>query len=148
MEVRFSPGNMGRLNKHEIENLLEEPIVSFITTLRPDGSPHTSPVWHKAVSGNLVVVSDTDSVKVRNIHNDQRVSLVVAANRSPQPWVQVNGLASITSPENINHTVSDLAYHYMGPKDAPGYVRDILGLIKFVLITIRPGKVIGFDGDD
>ena len=139
---------MGRLNKREIENLLKEPIVSFITTLRPDGSPHTSPVWHKVVFNNLIVVSDTDSVKVRNISNDPRVSLVVAADRSPQPWVQVNGLASITSPENIDHTVSDLAYHYMGPKDAPSYVRDILGLITLVLITIRPGKVIGVDGDD
>ena len=139
---------MGRLSKHKIESLLKEPIVSFITTLHPDGSPHTSPVWHKAVSGNFIVASDTESVKVRNIRNDPRVSLVVAADRSPQPWVQVNGLAFITSPENIDDTVSNLAYHYMGPKDAPDYVRDTLGLIKFVLITIRPGKVIGFDGDD
>ena len=84
---------MGRLNNREINSLLSEPIVSFITTLNADGSPHTSPVWHSLENEKLIVATQPQTIKVKNIYNDPRVSLVAAADRIPQPWVQFNGKA-------------------------------------------------------
>ena len=87
-------------------------------------------------------------MKSNNIANDPRVSIVAAADRSPQPWVQINGKAVVSKPENIDEIVTDLAYHYLGPKEAPDYLREILGEINFVLIEIEPTRVLGFDGEE
>ncbi len=139
---------MGKLNDREITSLLSEPIISFLTTLNRDGSPHTSPVWHTTQDGKVVVATGSSTVKSKNIDGDPRVSLVAAADRSPQPWVQVNGSAVVSRPENIDEIVTDLAYHYLGPEEAPDYLREILAEIDFVLIEIEPTKILGFDGEE
>ena len=139
---------MGKLNDREITSLLSEPIISFLTTLNRDGSPHTSPVWHTTQGGKVVVATGSSTVKSNNIASDPRVSLVAAADRSPQPWVQVNGRAAVLRPENIDEIVTDLAYHYVGPEEAPDYLREILGKVDFVLIEIEPTKILGFDGEE
>jgi len=139
---------VGKLNDREITSLLSEPIISFLTTLNRDGSPHTSPVWHTTQGGKVVVATGSSTVKSNNIASDPRVSLVAAADRSPQPWVQVNGRAAVLRPENIDEIVTDLAYHYVGPEEAPDYLREILGKVDFVLIEIEPTKILGFDGEE
>ena len=137
---------MGRLNNREINSLLSEPIISFITTLNADGSPHTSPVWHSLENEKLIVATQPQTIKVKNIYNDPRVSLVAAADRIPQPWVQFNGKAIVTESEDIDRIVTDLSYRYLGPEDAPEYLNAILGKVEFVLIEIEPVNILGFDG--
>ena len=139
---------MGKLNDREITSLLSEPIISFLTTLNRDGSPHTSPVWHTTQGGKVIVATGSSTVKSNNIASDPRVSLVAAADRSPQPGVQVKGRAAVSRPENIDEIVTDLAYHYVGPEEAPDYLREILGKVDFVLIEIEPTKILGFDGEE
>ena len=145
---------MGKLSSKEISALLSEPIISFITTLNQDGSPHASPVWHMLRDGNVLVATGSSTVKARNIANDPRVSLVVAADRghgisaSPQPWLQVNGKAFLSRPDDIDAIITDLAHHYLAPDKATKYAEEILGEVDFVFVEINLTKVLGFDGDD
>ena len=141
---------MGYLSKAQANRLLGEPIISFLTTINSDGSPHTSPVWHLLNKDNshIWVATSKTAVKARNLRMDQRVSLVSAADRFPQPWVQVNGAACIKEPMDIDDIVSRLAYHYLGSEQAPIYLREILGNIEFVLIDINPEKILAFDGEE
>ena len=139
---------MGKLSNRQISELLSEPIISFITTLNEDGSPHTSPVWHMMRDEIVLVAIGSSTVKAVNITKDPRVSLVAAADRSPQPWVQVNGKAFLSRPNDIDEIVVDLAHHYMDPGKAAEYIEEISGEIDFVLIQIYPTRVLGFDGED
>ena len=139
---------MGKLSSRQISELLSEPIISFITTLNEDGSPHTSPVWHMMRDGIVLVAIGSSTVKAVNITKDPRVSLVVAADRSPQPWVQVNGKGFLSRPNDIDESVVDLAYHYMDPDKAAECIEEILEEVDFVLVQIYPTRVLGFDGED
>jgi len=49
----------------------------WITTLRADGSPHTTPVWFVATGDTFWVASAATNVKVRNALADDRVSLAI-----------------------------------------------------------------------
>jgi PPOX class probable F420-dependent enzyme len=148
--ITWKEVDMGYLSKAQANRLLGEPIISFLTTINSDGSPHTSPVWHILNEDNshIWVATSKTSVKARNLRMDQRVSLVSAADRSPQPWVQVNGAACIKEPMDIDDIVSRLAYHYLGSEQAPIYLREILGNIEFVLVDIDPKKILAFDGEE
>lgn len=56
---------------------VEDQPCAWLTTLRPDGSPHTTPVWFLLKGHTLWIASSRGNLKVRNIANDPRVSIAV-----------------------------------------------------------------------
>ena len=48
---------MGKLSQQEIEELLGRPLVSVVSTIRADGTPHMTPVWHLVDGGDVRVNS-------------------------------------------------------------------------------------------
>lgn len=59
---------------------------AWVTTVRPDGSPHTTPVWFLLRRGSFWFASARTNVKVRNLRRDPRVSVALdGTGRSP--WV-------------------------------------------------------------
>jgi PPOX class probable F420-dependent enzyme len=56
---------------------VNEAEIAWLTTLRPDGSPHTTPVWFVHIAGLIWVATGTQNTKVRNVAQDPRVSLAI-----------------------------------------------------------------------
>jgi PPOX class probable F420-dependent enzyme len=48
-----------------------------LTTYRKDGTPVTTPVWHVPEDGELIVVTEAESWKVKRIRNNDRVEVTV-----------------------------------------------------------------------
>ncbi len=143
---------MGYLNSQQADELLREPIISIITTLRADGSPHMTPVWHLVDGDEIVVAVGRNTVKARNVGRNSSVSLCVVegaltrtASDPPQRWVLVDGTARV-SEDRVEELVRAVSYHYLGEEEGAPYVQDILGKLDFVLLRIAPTGVTGFDG--
>ncbi|MEV0633547.1 pyridoxamine 5'-phosphate oxidase family protein [Streptomyces sp. NPDC050619] len=56
---------------------------AWLCTMRPDGSPHVTPVWFVFLRDTWWVGADGGSVKVRNIEKFSRVSLALEDGRFP-----------------------------------------------------------------
>ena len=140
---------MGRLSDERAWELLREPIISFITTLRADGTPHVTPVWHMADAdgGEIVIAVARGTVKARNVRRNPAVALCAAADARPQPWVLVNGEARL-SDEGASDFVRAVSAHYLGADEAKPYAEDALAKIDFTLLRISPARVAGYDGLD
>ena len=136
---------MGYLSKQETDDLLREPIISFVTTLRADGAPHMTPVWHLVDGDEVVVAVGRNTVKARNVRRNPNVALCVAANESPQRWLLLNGAARV-SEDGVEELVRAVSYHYLGAEEGAPYVEDILSKLDFVLLRITPTEVMAFDG--
>lgn len=138
---------MGHLNSQQTDELLREPIISIITTLRADGSPHMTPVWHMVEGDEIVVAVDKRTVKARNVVNNPSVALCVAADESPQRWILVSGTARLSEDGALDF-VRAVSAHYLGEEQAGPYVEEILDKRQFALLRITPTSVVGFDGLD
>ncbi|MFH8409042.1 pyridoxamine 5'-phosphate oxidase family protein [Streptomyces sp. NPDC018019] len=57
--------------------------IAWLCTLRPDGSPHVTPVWFVFVRGTWWIGADGASVKARNAGKDPRVSLALEGGEAP-----------------------------------------------------------------
>ena len=136
---------MGYLNREQTDELLNEPIISIITTLRADGSPHMTPVWHMVEGDEIVIAVDRRTVKARNVVNNPSVALCVAADESPQRWILVSGTARL-SDDGALEFVRAVSAHYLGEERAGPYVEEILDKRQFALLRITPTSVVGFDG--
>ena len=139
---------MAKLDTVEIKQLLKEPIISTITTMRPDGTPHMTPVWHLVRGDKILVGVEEKSVKARNVRENPTVALCVAANESPQRWALVNGTAKLTHHE-VTDVVTEVSMHYVrGEEEGKAYVEKVLRELDFVLLEITPTNIVGFDGLD
>ena len=136
---------MGRLGENEINKILRGPHLSIISTIRPDGTPHMTPVWHLVTGEQIIVSAESTSIKVRNVRHNPNVALCLALNETPQRWLQVNGTASVDN-EGVAEMVYALSKHYLGVEEGSTYAKDILERLVFVLLTITPGTILGFDG--
>ena len=137
---------MARLNTEQTWELISQPIISFVTTMRDDGTPHVTPVWHLVDGDEVVIAVDRQTIKARNVRANSQVALCVAVDERPQPWVLINGTARL-SEERVEEIVRTVSFHYLGEEEGGPYVEDILPKMDFVIMRITPERIIAFDGE-
>ena len=103
---------MARLSQTDMEDLLGRPIISVVSTIRPDGTPHMTPAWHLVDDGEVVIVIEDSSVKARNVRANPRAPLCVVMDETPQKWVLFSGDARLST-ERVVELVRYVSVHYM-----------------------------------
>jgi PPOX class probable F420-dependent enzyme len=61
----------------EVQQALEGPVTAVLATINPDGSPLAMPMWYVHDASGFGMVSVDGLQKIRNLHRDSRVSVVV-----------------------------------------------------------------------
>ena len=61
----------------EIQQALDGPVTAVLATINPDGSPLATPMWFVHDADGIGMVSVDGLQKIRNLHRDPRVSVVV-----------------------------------------------------------------------
>jgi len=122
---------------------LEEPFVGEVTTLRPNGSPHTTVVWVDVDTDVVMFNTAVGRAKERYLRNDPRVSLIVVDPENAYRWVSVDGTAELTT-DGADAQIDKLAKKYIGKDEYPW--RNAAETR--VKVLIEPEKVdsYGFDG--
>ena len=86
---------------------------AVLSTLEPDGKPHSSVVWVKRDGDDLLFALPESRRKTANLKRDPRVAVVVFAAASPYESVQVQGTASLEDdPDGI--LIDELSHKYTG----------------------------------
>jgi general stress protein 26 len=80
----------------KLYELIKEIKVAMMTTIEPDGTLHSRPMWnHKAdASGDLWFFTREQTPKIRELSKDSQVNLAYA-NPDSQDYVSVSGTAEI-----------------------------------------------------
>ncbi len=79
---------------HVAQRLGEDPI-AWLGTVRPDGRPHLVPVWFFYDGESVLVYSEPDNQKVRNLRANPRVTLAIDDTRGGGDVVMVEGEATL-----------------------------------------------------
>lgn len=92
---------------------LESPYIAVVTTLRRDGSPHSTPMWVDVDDEGVSVNTAWPRTKPRNLAADPRLSLVVVDPDDPYRWIAITGTVTLTE-ERANEQIDRLARKYRG----------------------------------
>ena len=65
---------------------------SWLSTVRPDGRPHSAPVWHIWTDSRVYIVTKSTAIKVTNIRHCARV---VLTHPDPHQAIIIEGQAQI-----------------------------------------------------
>ena len=75
----------------EIKKLLDRPNFAHLSTLMPDGSPQSAPVWIMREGDRILIGTGEGSLKARNTRRDPRVALSIVDKDDPYSEAQLRG---------------------------------------------------------
>jgi PPOX class probable F420-dependent enzyme len=89
--------------------------IAAVTTLLPDGTPMTQPLWVDADDDHLLLNTEVHRQKFRNIQRDPRVTVAIWDRADPYLYVEVRGEVedTVRGPEARAH-IDELARKYTG----------------------------------
>jgi PPOX class probable F420-dependent enzyme len=104
--------------------------IGAVTTLLPDGTPMTQPLWVDADDDHLLLNTEVHRQKFRNVQRDPRVAVAIWDGADPYFYVEVRGevVEAVRGTEARAH-IDDLARKYTGG-DYAGTVRSERVILK------------------
>ena len=76
---------------NDIRKLLDRPNFAHLSTLMPDGSPQSAPVWIMREGDRILIGTGEGSLKARNTRRDPRVALSIVDKDDPYSEAQLRG---------------------------------------------------------
>lgn len=97
---------------------LEQPYVGVATTLREDGSPHSTVVWVDVDDEGVSFNTAWPRAKPRHLAADPRLSLLVVDPTDAYRWIAIEGRARLVE-EGADEQIDRLARKYLGQDSYP-----------------------------
>jgi PPOX class probable F420-dependent enzyme len=117
-------------------DLFKKPAFGFLTTLMPDGSPQTQPVWVDIENGQVIVNTAMGRQKDKNMRRDPRVAVTLMDPDNPYRYLEIRGRVTDVTQDGATAHIDKMAKKYLGkdkyPFAQPGEQR--------VLFKISPEK--------
>jgi PPOX class probable F420-dependent enzyme len=127
---------MGKLTEKQAKLFLDKNF-GAVATIRPDGTPHVTPVWVDYDGEHVLFNTATGRAKWQHMQRDPRVTIEVYSQDNPYEYVTVTGTAELEESEGANRHIDKLSEKYTGnPKfqnHQPGERR--------VIVRITPKRV-------
>jgi PPOX class probable F420-dependent enzyme len=95
-------------------DLAECPPVAALSTLMPDGTPHTSVVWCDFDGECVRVNTMAGFQKERNMRRDPRVTLLCYDPRRPSRYLEIRGQVETMTRSGAGAHLDGLASKYLG----------------------------------
>jgi PPOX class probable F420-dependent enzyme len=125
------------------QKFLEQPYVGTVTTLREDGSPHSTIVWVDVDDDGLSFNTAAGRAKPRHLERDPRLSLLVVDPEDTYRWVSISGTAELTT-DGADGQIDRLAKKYLGKDEYPWRKPDE----QRITVRINPEHVDSYGFDD
>lgn len=125
----------------DVERRLEHDVIGWFTTVRPDGRPHAVPVWFLWHDGQILVMSERDTVKVDNLRTSPRTLLHLHTQDGGDGVVILTGTAVLsdrTSTEWLPEIRAPYTQKYADAMKAFGMGLDALAERFSVVIEFKP----------
>jgi PPOX class probable F420-dependent enzyme len=105
---------MGIALSAEIKHLLDGPNFAHLSTLMPDGSPHSTPVWAGRDGDRIIICTGGKSPKAQNTHRDPRIAISMVDFHNPYSEVQLRGRVVEHRPDPDLKLMDSISMKYIG----------------------------------
>ena len=100
-------------------DLFQKKAFGAFTTLMPDGSPQTTPVWVDYRNDEIWVNSAVGRQKDRNVRRDPRVAVTVIDSDNAYRYVEVRGRVREITQNGADAHIDEMAKKYLGKDQYP-----------------------------
>lgn len=88
---------------------------AVITTLLPDGTPHSNVMWVDTDGEHILMNTEIHRRKFLNVQADPRVTVVIIREGDPYHWAEVRGrVTEVIRGEEARDHIDQLSMKYFG----------------------------------
>ncbi len=147
------------MTKEEIDSFLEQKLVARLTSIRPDGYPHSTPYWY-LWDGEVLWLALGSGIRprqhIRNMEQNPKVSVVIDRDVRPEQGgfldaqgVTIRGTAELSSDEALQQKIGrPLARKYLADESdetLDAVLEDGKPGKNRVIVKIKPEKISAWD---
>jgi PPOX class probable F420-dependent enzyme len=103
----------------KFRDLFNKRAFAALTTLMPDGSPQTTPVWVDTDGEYVIFNSAKGRQKDRNVRRDPRVALAIVDPDNPYRYLEVRGRIAEITEQGADAHIDKMAKKYLGQDKYP-----------------------------
>jgi len=100
-------------------DLFQKKAFGAFTTLMPDGSPQTTPVWVDYQGSEIWVNSAVGRQKDKDVRRDPRIALSIADPDNPYRYARVRGHVREITQDGADAHIDSMAKKYLGQDRYP-----------------------------
>ena len=99
----------------DVIRLAKGPNLATVVTLMPDGQPQALLTWIDTDGDELLVNTEPQRQRARNVARDPRVTVLIHSAESPWDWAEVRGHVSGTTDGQVARDhIDELSNRYLG----------------------------------
>ena len=132
---------MPSMSQREMEAFLRQPRVAVFSTVRPDGTLHSAPVWFEYEQGKFYFWTGSTSVKARNIERHAETSACIATHDEPYRYVSAGGPVETIAGDIADRCLS-ICRRYFSEERARAFVQDDLIAADSVILVMTPRTLV------
>lgn len=120
-----------------VVGLAKGPNLASVVTLMPDGQPQAQLTWIDTDGDNLLVNTEPQRQRAKNVTRDPRVTVLIHVASDPFAYAEIRGVVSeVVGGQRARDHIDELSQRYVG---AP-YSNPIAPEGRIILV-VRPEKV-------
>jgi PPOX class probable F420-dependent enzyme len=124
-----------------VDTRLRQETAAYFTTVRPDGRPHTVPVWFAWDGASILLFSKPDDLKVRNLRQNPAVTLALDNFGASSQPVVVEGTGALVEDAAIASMLPVYSAKYAALAERLGIPPDTLARVYTQPIHVTPTKI-------
>jgi PPOX class probable F420-dependent enzyme len=122
--------------EERVAELLGGKNFATLTTLMRDGHPQSHVVWVHHDGEHVIVNTERERTKTRNVERDPRVTVTVWDAQNPYSFAEIRGrVVSVEGGDDARAQIDELAKKYMGVDEYPNPIQS-----ERVTIKIAPER--------
>lgn len=123
-----------------VEERLRDEEILWLTTVRPDGRPHSVPVWFLWENAQVLILSRPGTQKIRNLHGNRFVTL--ALDHAEKGVVILEGSAELPEEKADSATMQTYGEKYRAGLRKIGVSAEDFGKLYARSILITPLRLL------
>ena len=120
---------------------LRSNIIAWLTTVGANGRPYTSPVWFLWDGETILIFSQPDKQKIRNLRKNTQVSLALDDSKEGEDVVVVEGTAELLNDPNVSAIMPSFVEKYGALIQSMGWTPEVLAADFSQGIRVTPTKI-------
>ena len=123
-----------------VREFLQKPLIARMSTIDPNGYPHTVPVWFALDGDDIVVISVRDTRKVGHILANPKGAVTIGGDPGDGAGYLIKGEFAIDA-DSEDAWVSKMTHRYEAPEQAEKDIADWAEL-DIIVLRLRPKMVL------
>jgi PPOX class probable F420-dependent enzyme len=129
--------------KH-IDARLRSEFIIWLSTVRPDGRPHLVPVWFLWNGSEVLIFSQPNNQKIRNLRKNPNVRLALESFGKGEDVVMFDGKARLAPVHSVAATLPEYAQKYSAMIREMGWTPDSMAAEYSQPIYITPERFLSW----